>query len=406
MRQRWGEPVTSSLSPIHGSGLGCAHDSHARRLPGRGQSLPCGSSRAGTLRSRPAGRADGSARPAAQPEGLGTAVRGRPEPADRHVPEGTSTAVRRLLPQCRGTPPGDALGQRHGPARAGRAGVDIAAALRADPDVARVSIDDRRYRDVEPDERACWDELWAWITPGRICPRTPGTAGRPTSNRWPAGARRRPGPPHGRRDHRRRRRFQPPDLGREPGRTPGESGAGKETNGVDDDANGYIDNVHGWDFCHNDNTVHDFGDDFHGTHVAGTIAASLEGPGSSASRRGLDHGPQVPRQRSWCGFDCGRSRRSPTPVFGVRIANASWGGDGRPEDAPELYRRSRPRGCCSWPRPATAAMTTTMGRHLAAGLVRPAQHRVGGGDRQTGALATFSTTVRPRSTRRAGRRRS
>lgn len=45
-------------------------------------------------------------------------------------------------------------------------------------------------------------------------------------------------------------------------------------NGVDDDGNGFIDDVHGWDFHHNDNTVFDneTGDD-HGTHVAGTIGA-------------------------------------------------------------------------------------------------------------------------------------
>ena len=28
-------------------------------------------------------------------------------------------------------------------------------------------------------------------------------------------------------------------------------------NDIDDDANGYIDDVHGWDFCNNDNSVHD-----------------------------------------------------------------------------------------------------------------------------------------------------
>jgi len=57
-------------------------------------------------------------------------------------------------------------------------------------------------------------------------------------------------------------------------------------NGIDDDANGYVDDVHGWDFAHNDNTVFDYtepsypqsdnysGDvDDHGTHVAGTIGA-------------------------------------------------------------------------------------------------------------------------------------
>jgi subtilisin family serine protease len=48
-----------------------------------------------------------------------------------------------------------------------------------------------------------------------------------------------------------------------PGEIPG--------NGVDDDANGYIDDVHGWNFVDNTNLVDDgFG---HGTHVAGTVGA-------------------------------------------------------------------------------------------------------------------------------------
>lgn len=45
-------------------------------------------------------------------------------------------------------------------------------------------------------------------------------------------------------------------------------------NGVDDDGNGYVDDIHGWDFYNNDNTVYDAGADQHGTHVAGTIGAT------------------------------------------------------------------------------------------------------------------------------------
>lgn len=43
--------------------------------------------------------------------------------------------------------------------------------------------------------------------------------------------------------------------------------------GVDNDDNGYIDDIHGWDFAGNDNTVYDGLGDDHGTHVSGTIAA-------------------------------------------------------------------------------------------------------------------------------------
>jgi len=42
-------------------------------------------------------------------------------------------------------------------------------------------------------------------------------------------------------------------------------------NGVDDDQNGYVDDLHGWDFYNNDNNPDD--DNAHGTHCAGTIGA-------------------------------------------------------------------------------------------------------------------------------------
>jgi thermitase len=44
-------------------------------------------------------------------------------------------------------------------------------------------------------------------------------------------------------------------------------------NNIDDDANGYVDDVHGWDFVNDDASVFDGSSDGHGTHVAGIIAA-------------------------------------------------------------------------------------------------------------------------------------
>ncbi len=43
--------------------------------------------------------------------------------------------------------------------------------------------------------------------------------------------------------------------------------------GVDNDGNGYIDDVHGWDFDGNNNSTYDGTQDDHGTHVSGTIGA-------------------------------------------------------------------------------------------------------------------------------------
>lgn len=75
-------------------------------------------------------------------------------------------------------------------------------------------------------------------------------------------------------------------------RNPGETGvdpAGREkgTNGVDDDGNGFVDDVVGWDFAANDNKPYDLtasvmdmlmsgGNPGHGTHCAGNVAARAD----------------------------------------------------------------------------------------------------------------------------------
>lgn len=48
-------------------------------------------------------------------------------------------------------------------------------------------------------------------------------------------------------------------------------------NGIDDDGNGYVDDVYGWNFYDDSNEVYTSGDDDdHGTHGAGTIAAAAD----------------------------------------------------------------------------------------------------------------------------------
>jgi subtilisin family serine protease len=59
------------------------------------------------------------------------------------------------------------------------------------------------------------------------------------------------------------------DLAENAGTNPGEIAG----NGIDDDGNGLKDDVYGWDFAGNNNTVFDGISDDHGTHVAGTIGA-------------------------------------------------------------------------------------------------------------------------------------
>ncbi len=62
--------------------------------------------------------------------------------------------------------------------------------------------------------------------------------------------------------------FTHPDLAANVWENPGET-----DNNIDDDENGYIDDIHGWDFYENNNTIYDGTGDDHGTHVSGTIGA-------------------------------------------------------------------------------------------------------------------------------------
>jgi len=205
-----------------------------------------------------------------------------------------------------------------------------------------VSVDHRRYRDADPTREPYWRELWGLENTGQdLYEGEPGTGGTidvdvdgrqalsiTTGDPGVVVAVIDDGVD-----------FSHPDMAARAWTNPGESGAGRETNGIDDDGNGYVDDVHGWDFCHDDNTIHDFDDDFHGTHVAGTIAASLDGVGA------VGVAPSVSIMAlKFLGDDieCGLDSQAIAAIayaksFGVRIANNSWGGRGRPEDAPELY---------------------------------------------------------------------
>jgi subtilisin family serine protease len=61
--------------------------------------------------------------------------------------------------------------------------------------------------------------------------------------------------------------FSHPDLAANAFKNPGDSTA----DGVDNDGNGLVDDIYGWDFDGNNSSVFDGAGDDHGTHVAGTI---------------------------------------------------------------------------------------------------------------------------------------
>jgi thermitase len=71
-----------------------------------------------------------------------------------------------------------------------------------------------------------------------------------------------------------------PDLKENLWTNPGEAGLDgqgndKSSNGIDDDGNGYIDDVHGWNFVHDNNNISD--NHGHGTHIAGIIGGANGG---------------------------------------------------------------------------------------------------------------------------------
>jgi subtilisin family serine protease len=109
-----------------------------------------------------------------------------------------------------------------------------------------------------------------------------------------------------------------PNIWTNPGEIPG--------NGVDDDHNGYVDDVHGYDFIHHDGDPRD--DNGHGTHTAGTIAA--------VGNNGIGVTGVVWRAKLVLLKFLGANGSGPTSLavealqyavrLGVRVTNNSWGG--------------------------------------------------------------------------------
>lgn len=98
-------------------------------------------------------------------------------------------------------------------------------------------------------------------------------------------------------------------------------------NGVDDDKNGYIDDVNGWDFVHSDNTVFDDATlDFHGTHTAGILSAASNSEGISGTAPKAKVLPLKFINGNW-GYTCDAIDAIEYAMkMGVKIMNCSFGG--------------------------------------------------------------------------------
>jgi thermitase len=116
-------------------------------------------------------------------------------------------------------------------------------------------------------------------------------------------------------------------------------------NGLDDDKNGYIDDLVGWDFAANDNKPYDLSGDLysllfgggnpgHGTHVSGVIAASYN---NAIGIAGVAPQAKIMALR----FISERGQGTTENVIkaidyavanGAKVINASWGGEKGDED--------------------------------------------------------------------------
>ena len=97
-------------------------------------------------------------------------------------------------------------------------------------------------------------------------------------------------------------------------------------NGIDDDGNGYVDDVRGWDFANSDNDPMD--DNNHGTHVSGTIAATGN---NGVGVTGVNWSARVMPLKFITAAGTGATADAIAAIDyavanGARIINASWGG--------------------------------------------------------------------------------
>jgi len=97
-------------------------------------------------------------------------------------------------------------------------------------------------------------------------------------------------------------------------------------NGIDDDANGYVDDVHGYDFYNNDGDPYD--DYYHGTHVAGTIGAvGNNGIGVvGVAQKAKIMAVKFLGSNGWGYYSGAISAIQYAIANGAKVLNNSWGG--------------------------------------------------------------------------------
>ncbi len=98
-------------------------------------------------------------------------------------------------------------------------------------------------------------------------------------------------------------------------------------NNIDDDNNGYIDDINGWDFANNDNVVDDSYVGIHGTHIAGIISAAQNNRGISGIAPKVKILPLKFINDRYGYTSDAINAIEYAKALGVKIINCSWGSE-------------------------------------------------------------------------------
>ncbi|MBE3636961.1 S8 family serine peptidase [Mangrovicoccus algicola] len=158
--------------------------------------------------------------------------------------------------------------------------------------------------------------------------------------------------------------YAHPDLAANIWINPGEIAG----NRIDDDGNGFVDDLHGYDFVQNDARPMD--GHSHGTHVAGTIAAVA---GNGIGLAGVAPEAELMAVRilgddgTGSVFDAIRGIEY-AALAGARIANCSWGGSSFPAALADAVRLARTEGMTVIAAAGNGARNTDADPHYPASL--------------------------------------
>lgn len=134
--------------------------------------------------------------------------------------------------------------------------------------------------------------------------------------------------------------YTHPDLAANMWKNPGETAG----DGIDNDGNGYVDDVYGWDFANDDSDP--FDDNNHGTHVAGTIGAVGN---NSRGVVGVNWSVKIMALKFLSGSGSGYTSDAIASLNyavanGAKVSNNSWGGGGYDSSLASAIGRARTAG--------------------------------------------------------------